>query len=91
MNLELLFHASKVTGDESFRKVAIAHAEKVMQNQVRKDYSCFHIIYYDKETGKPIKGETSQDIPTIRLGRADKPGAFTDLPCVTVRRKTSVS
>lgn len=60
MNLELLFHASKVTGDDSFRKVAISHAEKVMQNQVRKDNSCFHIIYYDKETGKPIKGETSQ-------------------------------
>ena len=60
MNLELLFHASKVTGDESFRKVAISHAEQVMHHQVRKDYSCFHIIYYDKKTGKPIKGETSQ-------------------------------
>ena len=31
-----------------------------MKNQVRKDYSCFHIVYYDKETGKSIKGETSQ-------------------------------
>ena len=60
MNLELLFHASKVTGDDSFRKVAVSHAEKVMKYQVRKDYSCFHIVYYDKETGNPIKGETSQ-------------------------------
>ena len=49
-----------MTGDESFRKVAISHAEQVMHHQVRKDYSCFHIIYYDKKTGKPIKGETSQ-------------------------------
>ena len=60
MNLELLFYASKVTGDDSFRKVAISHAENTMKNQVRDDYSCFHIVYYDKETGKPIKGETSQ-------------------------------
>lgn len=60
MNLELLFYASKVTGDDYFKKIAISHAEKTMKNQVRKDYSCFHIVYYDKETGKPIKGETSQ-------------------------------
>lgn len=60
MNLELLFHASKVTGDDSFSKVAVSHAEKVMKNQVRDDFSCYHIIYYDKESGKPIKGETSQ-------------------------------
>lgn len=60
MNLELLFHASRATGDDSFRQVAISHAEKVMKNQVRKDYSCFHIVYYDKESGNPLKGETSQ-------------------------------
>ena len=60
MNLELLFYASRVTGDDTFRKVAVSHAENTMKNQVRDDYSCFHIVYYDKETGKPIKGETSQ-------------------------------
>ena len=60
MNLELLFHASKHTGNDEFRKVAVSHATKVMENQVRADNSCFHIIYYDKQTGKPIKGETSQ-------------------------------
>lgn len=60
MNLELLFHASKVLSDASYRNIAISHAEKVMKHQVRKDKSCFHIIYYDKETGAPIKGETSQ-------------------------------
>lgn len=60
MNLELLFHASKVTGDDTYKKVAVSHAEKVMKNQIRKDYSHYHIIYYDKEIGAPIKGETSQ-------------------------------
>ena len=60
MNLELLFHVSKVSGDNSFRDIAISHAEKTMKNQVRNDHSCFHIVYYDKKTGAPIKGETSQ-------------------------------
>lgn len=60
MNLELLFFASKVTGNNQFRDIAVTHAENVMKNQIRKDYSSFHIIYYDTATGKPIKGETSQ-------------------------------
>jgi unsaturated chondroitin disaccharide hydrolase len=60
MNLELLFFASRVTGDGSFKKIAVAHAEKTMQNQIRKDGSCYHVMFYDPETGKPIKGETAQ-------------------------------
>jgi chondroitin AC lyase len=60
MNLELLFFASEATGDSSFRKIAISHAEKAMQNQIRKDYSSYHLVLYDTATGKAIKGETAQ-------------------------------
>lgn len=60
MNLELLFFASRVSGDDSFRKVAVSHAEKTMKNQMRKDGSFYHITMYDPDTGKFIKGETSQ-------------------------------
>ena len=60
MNLELLFHASKVTGDDTYKNVAISHAETTMQHQIRKDYSHYHIMTYDLGTGAPIKGETSQ-------------------------------
>lgn len=60
MNLELLFFASRVSGDDSFRKVAVSHAEKTMKNQMRKDGSFYHITMYDPETGEFIKGETSQ-------------------------------
>lgn len=60
MNLELLFYASKATGDDKYRDIAIQHAENTLKNHVRKDYSCYHIVYYDKATGAPIKGETSQ-------------------------------
>lgn len=60
MNLELLFFASRASGDDSYKKVAVSHAEKTMKNQMRKDGSFYHITMYDPETGKFIKGETSQ-------------------------------
>lgn len=60
MNLELLFFASRASGDDSYKKVAVSHAEKTRKNQMRKDGSFYHITMYDPETGKFIKGETSQ-------------------------------
>ncbi len=60
MNLELLFHVARATGDESIRRVAVAHAEKTMRWQVRPDGSCFHVVYYDPADGSFIKGETAQ-------------------------------
>ena len=55
MNLELLFWASKATGDPSFRNIAISHAEKTMKYQIRKDGSSYHLACYDPETGNFIK------------------------------------
>lgn len=60
MNLELLFFASKASGDKLFRNAAISHAEKTMQYQVRKDGSCYHIMTYDTAVLEPVRGVTSQ-------------------------------
>ncbi len=60
MNLELLFFASKVTGDPSFREIAIKHADTALKNQIRDDYSCYHVVCYDPETGKVQGRETAQ-------------------------------
>jgi chondroitin AC lyase len=60
MNLELLFFASKVTGDTSFRHIAVTHAENTMKNQVRKDYSSYHVVCYDTITGNVAGRETAQ-------------------------------
>ncbi len=60
MNLELLFFASKVTGDESFKKIAVTHAETAMKNHVRPDYSSFHVVAYNPETGEINSRETYQ-------------------------------
>lgn len=60
MNLELLFYASKVTGDPVYRKVAIDHAETTMKYHIRKDYSSYHVVDYDTTTGKMLHQQTCQ-------------------------------
>ena len=60
MNLELLFFATKVTGDSSFYKTAITHANTTLANQFRKDYSSYHVVCYDTATGKVEARETAQ-------------------------------
>ena len=60
MNLELLFFASKVTGDPYYKKVAITHANTVIKNQIRPDYSSYHVVCYDPLSGKVLAKETAQ-------------------------------
>lgn len=51
MNLELLFEASKMSGDTTFRHIAVTHANTTMEHQYRPDYSCYHVVDYDKVKG----------------------------------------
>jgi hypothetical protein len=37
MNLEVLFHAADLTGNDTLRQIAISHADKTMMNHVRTD------------------------------------------------------
>jgi len=60
MNLELLFFASKVTGDSVYRHIAIRHAETTIKNHLRSDYSSFHVVNYDTVTGNVLNKQTCQ-------------------------------
>lgn len=60
MNLELLFFASKVTGDPSFKDIAISHAAATMKNHLRPDYSSYHVVDYDAQTGEVKSRGTMQ-------------------------------
>jgi hypothetical protein len=60
MNLELLFAATTLTGDSSFYKVAVTHANTTMKNHFRPDYSSYHVIDYDPNTGAVLKKNTHQ-------------------------------
>lgn len=60
MNLELLLFAWQQTGNSYFKEVAVSHAEKTMQNQIRSDFSCYHVVNYDPRTGKVLHRQTAQ-------------------------------
>ena len=60
MNLELLFWATQQTGDSSYYKIAVSHAMKTMENHFRKDYSSYHVVDYNPETGEVIQKNTHQ-------------------------------
>ncbi len=60
LNLELLFEATKLTGDSSFYKIAISHANTTMKNHFRPDYSTYHVIDYNPETGVAEHKQTHQ-------------------------------
>ncbi len=60
MNLELLFWATKETGDSSFYKIAVTHANTTMKNHFRPDYSSYHVVNYNPETGEVQQKRTAQ-------------------------------
>lgn len=60
MNLELLFWATTVTGDSSFYKIAVTHANTTMKNHFRADYSSYHVLNYDPITGSIQEKRTAQ-------------------------------
>jgi hypothetical protein len=60
MNLELLFAATQLSGDSSFYKIAVSHANTTMKNHFRPDYSSYHVVDYDTATGKVVKRQTHQ-------------------------------
>lgn len=59
MNLELLFAASRISGDETYKNVAVSHATKTSKYHMRKDGSFYHIAMYDPKTGDPIPSSTT--------------------------------
>ncbi len=60
LNLELLFWASKETGDPVYRDIAVKHAETTMKNHFREDFGCYHVVEYDENTGAVRNKNTSQ-------------------------------
>lgn len=60
MNLELLFAATRLTGDSSFYRIAVTHANTTMANHFRPDYSSYHLIIYDSKTGQVQKKQSVQ-------------------------------
>ncbi len=60
MNLELLFYASRITGDQKYYDIAVNHANTTLKNQFRDDYSSYHVVNYDEHTGEALHRQTCQ-------------------------------
>ena len=60
MNLELLTYSAKLFGADSLVDMSIKHAHTTMKNHFRDDYSCYHLVDYDPETGEVLRKATVQ-------------------------------
>ena len=49
MNLDLLFLASRLTGDDKYKDIAIRHADTTMKNHFRDDYTSWHVVSYNDD------------------------------------------
>ncbi len=92
MNLELLFWASKATGDPSFRNIAISHAEK--DHEISDKKKTVAVIIWHAMTLRPgisLKAKHHRDTPTSLRGLADKVGEYMALHYVIVKQRIRVS
>ena len=60
MNLELLFEATRLSGDSTFHNIAVKHADTTLKNHFRPDASSYHVVDYDPETGEVRSRQTAQ-------------------------------
>ena len=60
MNLELLTVAERISGEKRLADVANAHATTTLSNHFRPDWSSWHLLDYDVETGDIRYRETVQ-------------------------------
>lgn len=46
MNLQLLFNATRLTGDKKYTDIALRHADKTLACHFRPDFTCYHVVSY---------------------------------------------
>ncbi len=52
MNLELLNWVTDNGGAKKYKEISVIHSNTTLKNHFRPDYSSYHVIDYDLETGK---------------------------------------
>jgi len=60
MNLEMLDWVSDNGGDKKYKEIAINHSNTTMKNHYRPDYSSYHVVDYNLQTGGVIRKATWQ-------------------------------
>ncbi len=60
MNLEMLFEATRLTGDSIYHNIAYQHSKTTLENHFRKDHSSVHVVVYDTLAGSVLQKITHQ-------------------------------
>ena len=61
MNLDMLYWASKETGDPVFAQIATDHARTALARQVRPDWSTAHVMDFNPDTGEFLRRRRTRD------------------------------
>ncbi|PRP66695.1 glucuronyl hydrolase [Nonlabens agnitus] len=62
MNLELLFEATRISGDSTYHNLAVQHANTTLKNHFREDQSSVHVTVYDTISGAVKQRVTHQGL-----------------------------
>ncbi len=77
MNMELLLKGAELSDCDSLKQIALAHARTTIKNHFRDDYSSYHLVDYNPETGEVIKKQTVQGFAdTSAWSRGQAWGAY---------------
>ena len=60
MNLELLFAATRLSGNRKYYDIAVKHANTTILSHFRDNYSTYHVVDFDTITGQPLFKGTAQ-------------------------------
>ncbi|SDE14170.1 glycoside hydrolase family 88 protein [Pedobacter soli] len=60
MNLEMLNWASDNGGNPKYKEIAVTHANTTIKNHFRPDFSSYHVVDYNPQTGDVLKKATWQ-------------------------------
>lgn len=61
MNLELLTTADKMSlSEQPYTRQAISHADETMKHHFREDYTSYHVVDFDPNTGEVVRKLTFQ-------------------------------
>ena len=56
MNLDLLFNATNITGDQKYKQVAVKHAYTTMKHHFRPDFTSYHVVSYNDDGSVESQG-----------------------------------
>lgn len=60
MNLEHLYNAGLLFGDDTLKSVTVTHANTTLCNHFRPDFTSYHLVDYDPADGRVRRKETVQ-------------------------------